>query len=503
MDSSVASSEVFDPTGNIPTEILAYIFHLCTDATTFQASSPSNLPAQNRWHWSVITHVCARWRAVAIANPSFWQQLDLGAPLAWTETVALRAPPAGPLHIACSRPITLIDSDRLVRGIISRVRTLHIEDSSRTDVSDYFAEALGAPAPLLEQATLRARLFAKLPKDLFGGHAPLLRRLVLKEVYLNEDMDTSILSGLVSLSMNCDNGDLSVPLRFVRATPDLEDLTLHTCNFERDTGHQDDPIELPRLSHLSLEGGMNCLAQTLSHLRIPSTARITTSVTDHWTDIDEVYREVYTHLSRGGPFALPFISVTLGHSDETTRAATLRLLAWREDPGHNMRSEALLDLDFQMHFRERGSMLGPSLEMMHRAFDAPRYLDIAIEDDARLGWGSDTTVWSGFLQSDFTGRVETIRTPVRGAHELCKALRASPGFACPQLTVLRLVVESIVTETDQDSGIDVIVGAVAACVKERGEAGRPIRVEVEGNASQDYERAIQVAMPEAIMLRDA
>ncbi|KAI0050401.1 hypothetical protein FA95DRAFT_622818 [Auriscalpium vulgare] len=510
MDSSTIASPVvlelhLDSTRHIPPELLSLIFNFCTTQPPPSRASKSDLPI-DPWHWPMITHVCARWRVIALATPSLWQQVDLAAALPWTEAAVLRAPAAGPLQIACSRPFRLMgDRIPLVRGLMSRVRTLHICDNLHADVSLCFAAALGVPAPLLEHASLRARVFAELPRELFGGHAPLLRSLVLDEIKLSEEMDTCILSGLVSLSIGCDlYEDISVPLRFLRSSPALEDLTLRACCLEMSSEPTPDAlVHLPHLSRLSLDGDMSSVAHTLAHLRIPSTTAITvSSTTSDWDAIDHILREVRAHLVRTD-VALPFLSVALGICD--ARAA-IRVRASRcEDPG--MRTEALVDFDFKVQYGmgDHSGMLGALVAAMHYALDGPCYLDIAVDDDAVGVW--DHPVWRGLLHTDFAGRVEMIRAPVRAARELCEALRVSRDaepawFACRQLTALRLVVDD--TEgIDRDGEVERLVGAVSACVKERGDEGLPVRVEVEGGTWEHLEREMQVVIPGMIVLRKA
>ncbi|EIN04177.1 hypothetical protein PUNSTDRAFT_76971, partial [Punctularia strigosozonata HHB-11173 SS5] len=79
------------PVNRMPPEILQNIFLLYRNDFSTAALD-----------WTAVSHVCLRWREVALSNSSLWDSPDLRFP-EWAEEMIKRAR-GTPLHVQYSRP---------------------------------------------------------------------------------------------------------------------------------------------------------------------------------------------------------------------------------------------------------------------------------------------------------------------------------------------------------------------------------------------------------------
>lgn len=216
----------------------------------------------------LVSHVCARWRAVAVENPLLWAHVRfVGSPPYDRAATYLERAKAAPLAITVDRTIDDADdfsmSDdsyapedhdpdlAVIEGIMELI-VPHVAhwQALQIMVSFYkhmhFAlEALGAagPAPLLEVLQLYhyedtdEHLTFKLPElraqpfRLFGGVAPRLTHVALWGVHVPWDRESSpYLTGLTDLELAYHARDVRPSLaefaRILRDSPGLRTLTL-------------------------------------------------------------------------------------------------------------------------------------------------------------------------------------------------------------------------------------------------------------------------------------
>ncbi|KAI0046005.1 hypothetical protein FA95DRAFT_1560602 [Auriscalpium vulgare] len=187
------------PAIRLPPEVLTIIFTYLSSA--FEAGShvweDDDSPVDLRW--LAITHVCRRWRQIALEYPLLWTYIDFSYGRECLETFLSRAKRA-PLSIVSGKPLTA-NERRFIAQNIGRTRALTVKSSS-----DVFT-TLNEPATLLEDFELM--LFssaAQLPGDLFGRSAPALRHLQLVTPCLLP-WKSSLLTELTSLSLRRDDNE--------------------------------------------------------------------------------------------------------------------------------------------------------------------------------------------------------------------------------------------------------------------------------------------------------
>ncbi|KAI0761947.1 hypothetical protein BD413DRAFT_644405 [Trametes elegans] len=222
----------------------------------------------------LVSHVCARWRAVAIENPLLWAQIRfVGPPPYDRATTYLGRAKAAPLAITIDRTVDDDDDDEsalsddgsdssqlrdndpdlsIISGIMSLI-TPHVAHWQALQIMVSFyphmhraLEALGAagPAPLLEvlqlyhyedesdeQATFKHPDLIAQPFRLFDGVAPRLAAVALWGVHIPWGKDDSpFLAGLSDLELAYHARDVRPSLydfaRILRSSPDLRTLTL-------------------------------------------------------------------------------------------------------------------------------------------------------------------------------------------------------------------------------------------------------------------------------------
>ncbi|KAI0335912.1 hypothetical protein GY45DRAFT_1267392 [Cubamyces sp. BRFM 1775] len=218
----------------------------------------------------LVSHVCSRWRAVAIENPLLWSHIRfVGAPPYDRATTYLERAKAAPLAITVDRTIdededdfsvsedgsyTPEDNDpelNIISGIMDLI-TPHVAHWQALQIMVSFyphmhraLEALAAagPAPLLEVLQLyhyedtdehlsfRHPALREQPFQLFGGVAPRLTHVALWGVHLPWARDASpFLEGLTDLELAYHARDVRPSFyefaRILRASPDLRTLTL-------------------------------------------------------------------------------------------------------------------------------------------------------------------------------------------------------------------------------------------------------------------------------------
>jgi hypothetical protein len=176
-------------------ELLGHIFFLCRTGAAAAAAPRPQPPARTRLEdstlaWVTLTHVCARWRAVALDWAALWTDVcfDLGP--AWAETMLARARGA-PLTIALTlplppayvaRPQTWLADTLDAHSAHLRVLTL----GGCPAALHALLARLDAPAPTLARLALHPThyLFGELPlrvpPKLFARVTPRLHALSLR-----------------------------------------------------------------------------------------------------------------------------------------------------------------------------------------------------------------------------------------------------------------------------------------------------------------------------------
>ena len=294
----------FLPIARLPPEILSHIF-------SFHAiENPPNPPGLG---WITVTHVCHRWRQVALADPNLWSTVAFNLGTEWAEEMLARSKAA---LISYNRDLssqpstfrrkTSLDDEVVLREHLSHVRQLNLFGYAASLAPA--ARALTTPAPHLESLKLSSapRLGLRepcltLPSDLFAHDAPKLRHVTLFGCAVPWDDSPLFFCGPTGLthldirfrlppafpfhSAPAGQPDLMLIPTFERllsileAMPFLQELTLANClPPARSTSRV---VPLRHMSQLSLEGSLPEVVAVLERVFLPSSASLSLHCPDN------------------------------------------------------------------------------------------------------------------------------------------------------------------------------------------------------------------------------
>ena len=275
----ISSRNAHAPISSLPPELLARIFHF----STLVAPPWSGV---QKLGWIGVTHVCQRWRQVALDDSSLWARIVGDSPSAeWISEALVRARDA-PLRfdiVGTPRPKVLSK----IPPHMSHTRVLRLP---RLSIHDYHMvrDICALEAPILEYLELGfsdVSLITSGPgMTLFKGHAPKLRSLITSHItipwsliprgQLTQLRITSSWTSRPRISSHYDY-DSKQLFDLLIKSPGLEILYLKFClPSVLSQVSLGEPIHLPRLSRLSLSGSSSCVTNFLKRLKLPSSATL-------------------------------------------------------------------------------------------------------------------------------------------------------------------------------------------------------------------------------------
>ncbi|KAI0054637.1 hypothetical protein BV25DRAFT_1922512 [Artomyces pyxidatus] len=325
----------YSPSSRLPPEIVSYIFSILSegDHPHRVKGSPCNGLVRDTFGWITATHVCRRWRHIALETPILWRHVRLSLGVVWAEEIAKRAQ-SQPLHVTLD--LAGRSTDRSIAAVcnfmatyLPRIQSLYLEDSSR--FVQQVVKCLKHPMPLLESfeiITMPRETGWSFPNELFiGTNTPRLHRLVMAGCQ-SFNLAPPILRQLICLAIDGeleDHQHLRRALAALGEMPSLERLTMRHC-YDRDT-LWDPPTFIaplsPTLSSLILSGHFVHTMSLLRQLRIPPTTRL--ALTCHSKGHAHAYPALFECLAESTyPMRSPFSHVIF-----STQAKTVAMDAWR------------------------------------------------------------------------------------------------------------------------------------------------------------------------------
>ncbi|KAH6914640.1 hypothetical protein BKA70DRAFT_1510014 [Coprinopsis sp. MPI-PUGE-AT-0042] len=277
------------PVSSLPAELLSKIFHLCTrkdiDPTQFKALA-------------IITWVSARWRAIALDDPSLWSNVSPSFGTKWLAAFVQRSKPA-PLSVSMNRHKHYLPLHHQVKALlsqISRITSITLVVADSTTVGDVLT-AMASPALLLE--SLHIDLVFNDPHTALDKRGIVVNNLPLQAPRLRrvDFMDfafpwnSSVYQTVTSLKMGFFNPappfktrDLYQGIKAM--APHLQELQFDfSIDLEADATEYR-PIALPRLEKIALKKekqGSLCL---LRLLHLPASTYL--HLNCQWWIFDEV-----------------------------------------------------------------------------------------------------------------------------------------------------------------------------------------------------------------------
>jgi hypothetical protein len=265
------------PISVLPPEILSLVFHFLV----------LDEPPLSRKPWIRVTHVCRRWRQVAIDDSSLWARIwGIPTNTKWISEILARAKNV-PLEIELndvgrSSPETFL----MIVPHLSHTRHLRLHYLSvyhRGGIQDIFSRE----APALEHLELTGNRTIYSPVTfpdiggnmLFKGHAPRLRTFSLSRVVIPWSLvPRGQLTQLKIAGPDEDvasPGDLNELIDLLVNCPELEILALESCLPSQPTEFlHGRTIHLPHLSHLRLCGSTSRIMNMLTMLQLPSSTTL-------------------------------------------------------------------------------------------------------------------------------------------------------------------------------------------------------------------------------------
>lgn len=263
------------PVNRLPAEVLLQIF----DNVTVPSSSRNDTTHQSLV-WPALfdfrepkrvvplTHVCRRWRQIALASPMLWTTVDERSNIDIAATHLARSESA-PLKILV-RSFTKPVARTIYSTSASRIRRLYHRSNYGTIVNSF----LGFPANELEAIALEVTtsmgtLSSYVAEPLlFEGKAPRLKVLVLNKIPW---LPANRLENLTHLSINENAFSLSGWLKFLSGAPKLQEIILRSLRVTpREEPDDSNRVALNNLRRLAI-GNMDGSAASclISHLILP------------------------------------------------------------------------------------------------------------------------------------------------------------------------------------------------------------------------------------------
>jgi hypothetical protein len=266
------------PISRLPPEILATIFTLLSASAWDERSV--------RLEWLGVTHVCHRWREIALNYPRFWSYINFTKLSSAGKAEILARAKTAPLHLE-------VDAD-------DKLRILTHFDPFEGGPLETTLARLSSSAPLLESISFSHISEsegppATIPVNLLNGTAPNLTSLELEKCDIS--WKSPFLKGLRNLQIR----DVSK-----NARPELEDWLdalnempkLETLSFQSATplaplagpliSERARTITLPSLTHFHIDDFAKDCALALAHILLPTLTWLHVDVKSHDNEGEDV-----------------------------------------------------------------------------------------------------------------------------------------------------------------------------------------------------------------------
>jgi hypothetical protein len=263
----------------LPDDILLKIFYFNSPSEAFDDNGSGYLEVPRTQ--LAYTHVCRRWRSLALGSPTLWAAPLLRWSVEAAETMLARAQKA-PLKIFLAMRKTNMTLVNWVLQESGQIKHLRLHGGVRDLVTALTAHS--HPAPLLE--TLRLTIYlehppAIIPPDIFNSHAPRLRIVELQNCTFGP-MRCPLLANVTHLALRGDMGDGEKPLTLANllitltSAPNLERLEVEHV-FDTSTfvlPPQTGRIALRHINLVDLNDDIACITLLLQLVSLPRTAQV-------------------------------------------------------------------------------------------------------------------------------------------------------------------------------------------------------------------------------------
>ncbi|KAI0317416.1 hypothetical protein OF83DRAFT_144751 [Amylostereum chailletii] len=305
------------PIHRIPDELLSKIFLTRRELskiflTRRELSGPFDWGVEDP-PWMTITHVCRRWRSVAVNDPLLWGQISMELHPQWFILCLERSDPA-PVDVVFDMTKRGADELKAVVFNLHRIQHMHFVGSP-SSVRTFLEILTRLPAPLLESFGYQeypgdrpSDKVIWLPRNIFAGHHPRLKglelgvnaRLPTPCSFVEQDQMMSYVSrGGPSLKELRYLIHKSPRLRFFHYTNEFEILYIPRQD-DNEPGTNTGAITLPEMhTFQALETKLSWVLHLLDNVFLPYVQALTLSarLDDGWrTNIETLAQAIASHI---------------------------------------------------------------------------------------------------------------------------------------------------------------------------------------------------------------
>ncbi|KAI0312632.1 hypothetical protein OF83DRAFT_625709 [Amylostereum chailletii] len=341
------------PLCRFPPEILSYIFSLVDwrpghHSIFYHGSSISPICSPIRLGWIVVTHVCRRWRQVALASATLWSTIDFKLGAKWAMETLTRSRKC-PIFYHVDEGDPLQYHKAILPRHLSHIKSLTMHEQS--NAVDVIASECVAPAPILESFHCHrycedpdAPVAVCLPVNLFAGHAPRLRIMKLDNVV--PSWACTAFSNLEHLSISSPMPELpsnAAPIvhpeyelfyDFLERMPGLRQLSLQWCFPSRhDHPTVDRRVKFPNLTHIEVNGLAGDCGAMLRRIELaPDATFLVHFVVAGATDLDivESMEGLACHMRSVDDARPPIHTLRVANCSSGEYDVEVEFEAWRE-----------------------------------------------------------------------------------------------------------------------------------------------------------------------------
>ncbi|KAI0044007.1 hypothetical protein FA95DRAFT_1608901 [Auriscalpium vulgare] len=471
------------PIWRLPPEVLAHIFSFCEDF---------RLRRRRVWHWFTVSHVCARWRKVALDAGQLWRAIDVSWGAEWIREAARRTratltirPGVGPAE---QRELVTTMDLTAINETLDRITSLCLE-LLPSDI-----RRVGAPgAPLLEDLTLVVPSHSRSSSTAPGleEYAPKLSNLTLDGIWFSK-WDGSGWKNLVSIHLRhlpdhwqglyqpeVLNALSQMPLLesvLIDGVPELEYRTAIRI-----------PVKIPLLKRLTLKGEVYWVAAMLTSLdpdpACTSITIIATHMIEDESDDEELWHPrhpediyclapVFASLFRKSDAQFKYFLVYdhLDHAHVPPIVQCMDWMGWYDSETRN--PETFLPVD-QPQFALRMEIgTYEEFSVSKAVFDLLDAIPQALNDvclfDVMIRYPLAEKQWRGLLERVNTVKDLSVMSSVDNINRLAEvfagpdiavdsAAKSGNAFVCPQLHTIALRESDqggFCVESDDDGGVE-------------------------------------------------
>ncbi|KAI0058903.1 hypothetical protein BV25DRAFT_1829659 [Artomyces pyxidatus] len=277
---SMSATTPTAPVHRLPPEIVAAIFstyaslgYITFTKIVSDYEGDSLTKVDKQVGWINVTHVCRRWREIALGHATLWSSIDCTVPRPWREEMLHRSA-ACPVSLDLNANVLdIAELQRFVLENIPRFMSLSISYGSARSASPEFLVSLTHPstvAPRLESLSLFGFIdWAAL--DITVASFPVLRSL--KVIGLTLSLTSSVLKNLAHFHL-----DRAPARQLYAALTHMEKLeTIFAVLVDHPPLLSPEPptVSLPRLTSLNISSFRENSLDLASRLIIPVTAKVT------------------------------------------------------------------------------------------------------------------------------------------------------------------------------------------------------------------------------------